>query len=407
LETVVEGLQYTEKLTLPIMAILDRYIIREILTPLAVILAILVFILASYTAAEYMADAVLGLLPPGTVMNFVALKIAASMEVLLPITFYLSIIIAFGRMYQDLEVIGLQAGGVSGARLMVPVFWLAVAVGLAVAYLSMNVRPWAYEEIYQMKEEAKSNFDLSRVEAGNYYELDREDMEIVIFAEQVDNQARLGKKVFIRSERNGEIKVIFADRFREEDDAPGGAQFLKLWNGWVYEFARNADNGKITEFQKATYFLEPFDDPSSRYRRKAAGTIHLMRSERLEDIAEFQWRLSMPIAALLLSLLALPLSKTQPRQGKYAKMFLAVVVFAFYYNITAVSKNWVEKGIISPLIGVWWVHALMAALVVTMLWQPDIFFRSRGSRHFAGGPGRYRRRSKYLESAEKQSHETD
>jgi len=119
------------------------------------------------------------------------------------------------------------------------------------------------------------------------------------------------------------------------------------------------------------------DDLEQRYRRKAASTGHLASSESLEDIAEFQWRLSTPLSAVLLGLLGVLLSHTTPRQGKYAKVLLAVVVFAVYYNISVVAKNWVEKGAVAPIPGIWWVQVLLVFVIIVLAWRQDLFFFRR------------------------------
>jgi lipopolysaccharide export system permease protein len=96
----------------------------------------------------------------------------------------------------------------------------------------------------------------------------------------------------------------------------------------------------------------------------------------LEDIAELQWRWSTPLSTLLLALLGVPLSKSNPRQGKFAKMGAAVILFAFYYQLFVVAKTWVEKGAVPPLPGIWWVPALLVAVILFLLWRSgEVFYR--------------------------------
>jgi lipopolysaccharide export system permease protein len=104
--------------------------------------------------------------------------------------------------------------------------------------------------------------------------------------------------------------------------------------------------------------------------------MHLLRSPKPEDVAELQWRLSTPLSTLLLALLAVPLSRTTPRQGKYVKVVAAVLIFAFYYNITIVAKNWIEKGVLNAVPGIWWVQVSLAGLILVLLWRSgDVFVR--------------------------------
>jgi lipopolysaccharide export system permease protein len=114
----------------------------------------------------------------------------------------------------------------------------------------------------------------------------------------------------------------------------------------------------------------------TRYRRKAASTLQLIGSTRREDIAELQWRLSTLLSTVLLAVLGVPLSKSNPRRGKYAKLGLAIIIFAFYYQMFVIAKTWVEKSLVPPLIGIWWVPLLLALLAVFFLWRTgEVFFR--------------------------------
>jgi lipopolysaccharide export system permease protein len=115
---------------------------------------------------------------------------------------------------------------------------------------------------------------------------------------------------------------------------------------------------------------------TARYRRKSASTLQLIGSPRQEDIAELQWRLSTPLSTILLAMLGVPLSKSNPRRGKYAKLGVAIVIFAFYYQMFVIAKTWVEKSLVSPLIGIWWVPLMLTLLAVFFLWRTgEVFYR--------------------------------
>ena len=124
--------------------------------------------------------------------------------------------------------------------------------------------------------------------------------------------------------------------------------------------------------------LEPKENLQLKYRVKSASTASLAGSDNSEEIAEFQWRLSTPVATVLLAMLGVPLSRSSPRRGKYAKITTAVVIFAVYYNLSALAKKWVEKGILDTLPGIWWIQLLLAGLLLVLLWQPPLLFLRRG-----------------------------
>ena len=94
--------------------------------------------------------------------------------------------------------------------------------------------------------------------------------------------------------------------------------------------------------------------------------------------AMLQWRLAMPISVFLFVLLAVPLSEIRPRQGKFAKFIPAILIYIAYADLMFMGRAWIEKGTISPALGLWWIHggALLIALLlivrrvgVSRLWR--------------------------------------
>ena len=355
--------------------IIDHYIIREIVKPTLTTCVVLIFIFGCYTATRYLADAVSGQLPGTTVIFFIFLKIAIALEVLLPTTLYLSVVIAFGRMYKDSEMTALSACGVSTARVMRPVLMVSVAIAVVVAAVSLFIRPWAYQQFFTLRARAQANFDLTRMKGGTFYEI--ADGQRVIFAERVDQQKDKARRVFIRTERDDTLQVIYADKASQHLEPTTGKQIIVFTDGHLYEFSRQGQKGRIIEFEQSAMPLGPNGKIEPRYRIKAASSGSLALSDINEEIAEFQWRLSTPLATVLLALLGVPLSRSSPRRGKYAKVMTALVIFAFYYNLSAIAKKWVEKGVLDTLPGLWWVQLLLAGLLLLLLWRPQIVFRWR------------------------------
>jgi lipopolysaccharide export system permease protein len=353
--------------------IIDRYIIREIIKPTVTICVILIFIFGCYTATRYLADAVSGQLPGTTVVIFILLKIAIALEVLLPTTLYLSVVIAFGRMYKDSEMTALSACGVSKVRVLRPVFLASIAIAIVVSCLSLYIRPWAYHQFFTLRAQAKANFDINRMKGGTFYEI--ADGERVIFAEKVNQQEDKAKRVFIQTEHDDDLQVIYARKAIQIQEPTTGKEIIVFTDGHLYEFSRLGEKGRIIEFEQSAMPLEPNGDIKLKYRIKAAPTGYLAFSDNSEEIAELQWRLSTPLATILLALIGVPLSRSSPRRGKYAKVMTAVVIFAFYYNLSAMIKKWVEKGVLDTLPGIWWVQLLLAGLLLLMLWRPPPVFR--------------------------------
>lgn len=347
--------------------IINRYLIREITAPMLAILALLVGIFASYLAATFLVDAVIGNLPITAVALLIAIKIGISLEILLPVTLLLSVVIAFGRLYKDSEMTAMASCGISTGQTLRSVFYLAVAVAVLGACASLFIRPAAYHQVYRMKDRAERDMDIGLMEGGHFYEL--QSGEMVFFAEDIRQNPERADNVLIRTQTGEDVKIIRAEQVRQRLDRDSGRRFLLFNSGQMVEFSETESGGKITRFEVATYFLDPPPSALKKYRRKAAPTASLLRSDELEDIAELQWRLTTPLSTLLLALIGVPLSRTNPRKGKYARVGLAVVVFAIYYNLFVVAKTWVEKGQVPPFPGIWWVPALLGAFFLFLLWR--------------------------------------
>jgi lipopolysaccharide export system permease protein len=352
--------------------IIDRYLIREISKPLIAICAFLVVIFASYKAAQYLAEAVAGLFGVKIVLYLVLLKIATAMEVLVPTTLYLSVVIAFGRLYADSEMTALFACGIGIGRLFKAVIYLSVPLALLVACLSLYVRPWAFQRGYELAAMAQTALDISKWKEGNFYKIPG--MDRVIYADKIDREKKEAQGVFIESDQGDKVQVIYAKKVQQYDDDRNHKPLLVFQDGYVYEFSREGEEGYLMKFQQSTMSLDSGKTKPMEYKRKAVSTWKLARSSDLEDIAEYQWRLSTPMSTLLLALLGIPLSRTAPRKGKYAKLVAAVLVLAVYYNTCALAKDWVEQGIVGPLVGIWWVVVLLAIVVLILSFQPKLMF---------------------------------
>jgi len=349
--------------------LINRYLNREILTPLATICVILVIIFAGYSVTRYLPDAANGLMTGKTVLALVFLKILIALEVLIPITLFFSVITVLGRMHAESEIIAMEACGLNERTLLLAALRLSLLIAVLVAGLSLYARPWAYEKSYWLKADAKANFDFSRLKPGSFHEIG--ESNLVVFLEKLDTKRKRAKGVFIQQQNVTKRKITRAKEAWQEVDRESGRKVIVLRDGYHYELAEDGSKTKYFRFQKFLLPLVPKEIVSIGYRRKAASTMSLAASSDPADKAEFQWRISTGFSSVLLGLLAVPLCRTAPRQGKHSKTFLAVVVFATYYNMTVVAKTWMEQEVVGSFPGIWWPHVLFAILLVILLKRSD------------------------------------
>ncbi len=333
---------------------------------MAVVCLVLIGIFASYCAARYLADATAGILPADTVLYLIILKVVIAMEVLLPVTLYLSIIIGLGRLHSDNEMTAMISCGITDRRIYFNIISFTLIVCLIVASISIFIRPWAYQLSYRLKTEAKANFRVKRMNSESFYEID--DGRRVLFASSVNHRKNQVKTVFIRTENDDQQQIITApEAFQQKDK--NGYDILVFHNGIIYTLNRGNQSDTIARFQRYVLFMTPPKIlPSERI--KAISTSTLMRSPQKVALAERQWRFSTPFTAILLALFAIPLSQTKPRRGRYGKVIAAISLYGFFYALSLTVKAWVSSGTINPLPGIWWVQITMSLSLLLLTLRP-------------------------------------
>ena len=355
--------------------IINRYLIREIAIPLVTVTAILVLIFMSFNAVRYTADAAAGLLPAATVLNLTLLKSLIAIEVLLPVALYLSVVLGMGRLYSDNEMVAMHATGISELRVVRSVLWLSLAVAIVVASLSLAVRPWAYQKSYLLKAQAEAEFNLDKLEEGQFYSA--EESGAVIFVERINSRDNRLEQVFFFKADDQKIDIINARQAWQWVTDPFAPPEIEFLDGNQYQIDLTGTRDLTLKFKQLSVLLKPYDQDLDRYRSKATETRQLAGSNNRDDLAEYQWRLTTPVTTLLLGVLGVPLSRSAPRRGRYAKTVAAALVFAIFYGLSVTAKNWVEQGVVEAIPGVWWPHALLGLLIMVLLLWPALRSRTR------------------------------
>lgn len=337
--------------------IIDRYLVREVVQPLLAICAALMVTFITYSLSRFLVDADAGLLQPIEVAQLTALKSLISLDVLLPLSLYLAVMTGLGRLYTDSEIYAMRASGISEIRLLRPIMRLTFIVAIVVALLSGWVRPWAYTQSYAIKARAEASAETSRIRATRFYTFG--ESERTVFIEHIAENGSDLEGIFIRTRKGNDLQVITASR--GVFDYLAKPMFHRLQLADVQVFKKVWDNTDFSaQFGSFTLWLPVQTPQEPGYKVKSASTNSLKLSLDPEGQAEFQWRISTPVSALLLALAAIPLSRSRPRQGRYAKMLLALGIYAIYFNLLDVSRSWVEQGSLSYI---WWVPGLLGLLV--------------------------------------------
>ena len=357
--------------------IIDRHLVRQFAMPCLLVAAILSIIFVGYSLSRFLTQADAGLLNTGEVIRLTLLKVLIALEVLLPIGLFFGLMLGLGKLHSDSQIVAMQASGISEFRILRPILALAIPLALVIAVLSIYVRPWAFAQTYGMLAVAEASSDIDRIKAGQFYltrtealspldaSLDQEedsgkgkDRERAIFIEKISQDQTL-EQVFIRTRIGAELQVISSKTGVMVERPQSGFHTLELNDARIFKRVNDGPD-LFARFGHFTLRVKNAGPEPLRYKAKSVATAALAISQNPKDMAEYQWRLSTPITTLLLALLALPLSHSKPRQGRYAKLLLAFIVYAAYYNLIGVGRTWVEQ---QETTSIWWAPCILALLV--------------------------------------------
>lgn len=308
---------------------------------------------------KILADVASGVLPGDLVFVLMGLQSLKSLSLILPIALFFAVLLAFGRMYRDHEMVALGACGFGQISLVRIVMMVAPVVALLVGIASLYISPWAARVTVEIENKAEQGSELSGIAAGKFRE--SRDGNFIMYVESIDDERRLMRNVFVHSRGSDKQTVLFSETGHRYVDKVTGDEFMVMQDGYRYEGEPGQANYRIVKFATHALRVETKNPEEIILRRREMTTAQLWASDKLMHTAELQRRLLLPLSTIILALIAVPLSRSQPREGRYARLFSAVLIYIIYNNLLGAAQGWVATGKISPVIGMWWVPLLLLA----------------------------------------------
>jgi len=365
------------------LRILDRYIFREVAVTWIAVTAVLLAILLSDRLARVLSQAAANEFPQGVVLSLIGLTAAGYLTLIVPIGFFLAIMLALGRLYHESEMAAMQACGVGPASLYRPIAILGGVIALLLVWLSFWAIPSAVARAQEIRADAYRDAQLGMLEPGRFRSF--ADGSVVFYAERVDDHGILHNvHVFVdrsRHARNaeGQMEVWVATR-AEQRGAGRSEQLFVLYDGEMYQGVPGEGQFRIMHFTEAGFPISVTGPVSATSSAELKPTSELLISRDLADRAELQARISSPILALILMVLAVPLARLRPRQGRFGRIGIAILAYFIYSLLLDSSRVWVESGAIPEYVGVWWVHALALVIGLWLLARESPPWRRVGVR---------------------------
>ena len=246
-----------------------------------------------------------------------------------------------------------------------PLFWLLLPLALGVAWLAIDGSPRALAKIDRISAEARREADLASIEPGRFTVFGPQ--QAVVYGESISPEGQMENVFLERRVDDDALEVVVARRGEQVESDNPDTRLLVLHEGRRYEGIPGTGRFRVVEFAEhgIPYSLPSLSPPDPRPR--AMRFSDLLKSSAPEHIAEQQWRLSVPISTVLLALLAVPLARSRPREGRYGRIAVGMLVFIIYFNILSAAKAWTEEGAVAPQLGLWWVHGVMLLLTLAIL----------------------------------------
>lgn len=355
--------------------IVFRYLSREVLVTLSAVSAVLLVIIMSGRFIKYLAQAAQGILDPSVLFLIMGFRLPGFLQLILPLGLFLGFLLAYGRLYLDSEMTVLSATGMSQQRLFLYSLAPATVVALLVAWLSMGLAPQGVTQVARIFNQQDALTEFDTLVPGRFQSM-RNGTRVTYTRELSEDRTELGgifisdKRVSRAGDKDRGISVLVAESGRQEVQ-PDGSRYLILENGYRYDGNPGQADYRVIQYDTYGVLLPKPSVAADISEREAIPTSQLIGSDDPRLQSELQWRLSIPLLVFIVTLMAVPLSRVNPRQGRFLKLLPAILLYMTYLGLLVAARSALDKGRIPPYVGLWGVHLLFLLVGLALLyWEP-------------------------------------
>ena len=341
------------------MPILQRYFLREMVLNFLGVTGALAAILFIYQLGAVLKRAADYQYPRELVLRLFALGAAENFSLLLPLGLLLGVVLALGRLYHENEMTAAQACGYGRGQAWLPVLLLALPVAALSAWLNLQFAPQAAHRRVAITAAALRAGLVMPITPGRFSSFDGG--RTVVYAHATDAAGVL-QRVFIKQGSGATVITTVAQRARREIGPDGVSQSIVLLDGERSEGIPGARRYRFLRFAQLRVPLAAPEPAAHGLRLDERTTPDLIGSTAIRDRAELQWRWGFPFMVLVAAGCAMAIGRLRPRQGRYERVWPAVLIFALYGNLAIAARTWFEHGVTPAALGIWWVHVPIIAL---------------------------------------------
>jgi lipopolysaccharide export system permease protein len=342
-------------------------LLRELVAMAVATFVVLLAIVITMLLVRLLGQAASGAITTAGVVTLMGFATINYLPVLFSLTLFISVLMTLTRSYRDSEMVVWFSCGMSLTQWIRPVLTFALPVVAVIALLSLVLSPWAVTNSEELRRQMDSRDDVSAVSPGVFRE--SRQAQRVYFVEEVSGSENLVANVFVSSVQHGKQGVMVAARGFQET-AENGDRFLVLLNGRRYEGEPGSADYKIYEFHRYAMRVDAIEGRAARApTTKALSTAALVRDPTAANLAEFSWRVGLPASALILTLLAIPLSFVNPRAGRSMNLVLALLIYMAYSNLLSITQAQISQSRLSLSLGMFAVHAAMLLILLALFYR--------------------------------------
>lgn len=353
----------------------ERAAIREFTGTAGATFVALFAILLTTQLIRLLSQAAGGKLVSEAVVALLGFGALTHLPILLSLTLFIAVLMTLSRSYRDSEMSVWFSCGLPLTAWIRPVLKFSAPLLAAIAVLSLLLSPWAQSKSAEYRQRMDTRDDVARVSPGAFKE--SASGERVFFVEAASTDAASGsegsvRNIFISSMQHGRLGVMMSSNGYTES-MPNGDRFVVLVNGRRYEGMPGSAEYRVMEFERYAVRIETKESRGIEVTTKNMPTLALVQSQTNSGRGELLWRIGMPLAALNLALLAIPLSFVNPRAGRTNNLVVALLTYMLYSNLLSISQAWVAQGRLRFEVGWWLVHlAMFVVLVVLFLKRQSV-----------------------------------
>ena len=358
------------------MTIVFRYLIRQIMVSMLAVSSVLLLVFMSGRFIKYLAEAAEGKLAADVLFAIMGYRFPGFLELILPLGLFIGILLAYGRMYLESEMTVLFACGVSDKQLLTKTMIGALPVMLVVGATSLFISPWGMKQVERIFNEQSQATEFEMLAPGRFQNFTSGNR--VTYTEALSDDKRELQGVFIAEyDRNGQgVTLITAETGSQLIDEETGSRFLILKEGGRFQGTPGRLDFNTTEFEAYGLKIQSGEE-GDKSLEEGVSTLDLWRSDDPEDRALLHWRFSLPLIVPIVTLLAVRLSRVNPRQGRFFHLLPAMLVYITYLGLLIVARDALADETVPEWIGMLWVHALFLALGLWLHFGPAWLYRRK------------------------------